>query len=154
MSYDSRLSGVLHILLHMTEFREVTPSERLAKIMDTNPVVVRRILAGLRQSGIVQSEKGHGGGWSLAREPSTITLLSIYTALGSPSLFALSHRSPSPHCLLEQAVNNALEHTFERAQGQILAQLQQTTLAALAQDVDQRRQAKYGSAHEAQVTEP
>jgi hypothetical protein len=29
--------------------------------MDTNPVVLRRVMAGLRDQGYVQSEKGHGG---------------------------------------------------------------------------------------------
>jgi Rrf2 family protein len=145
MSPDSRLSGVLHILLHMTKFQEAVPSERLAKIMDTNPVVVRRILAGLREQGIVQSEKGHGGGWSLTRDPGSITLLNVYTALGSPPIFALTHRSPSPHCLVEEAVNGALEDTFKAAQAQIFAQLQHITLAALAEEVDQRQQAKFGS---------
>jgi DNA-binding IscR family transcriptional regulator len=145
MSYDSRLSGVLHILVHLTEYREAVPSEGLAKIMGTNPVVVRRILGGLRESGIVQSEKGHGGGWSLAREPGDITLLSIYTALGSPPIFALSHRSPSPDCLVEQAVNGALENTFTSAQALIFAQLEHTTLAALVLDVEQRKEAKFGS---------
>jgi len=60
MSRDSRLSGVLHILLHMAERQGPVTSEALAKIMQTNPVVIRRTLAGLRERGYVRSEKGHG----------------------------------------------------------------------------------------------
>ena len=151
MKHDSRLSGILHILLHMTEFKEARPSEQLAKIMDTNPVVVRRILAGLRESGFVKSEKGHGGGWTLAREPGTITLFDVYKALDSPPIFALSHRSPQPQCLVEQAVNSALENAFEKAQTEIFAQLQNTTLATLAADFYQRRQALFGSSREVEA---
>jgi DNA-binding IscR family transcriptional regulator len=33
----------------------------------TNPVVIRRTFAGLREAGIVAATKGHGGGWRLAR---------------------------------------------------------------------------------------
>ena len=33
----------------------------LAQAMGTNPVVLRRVLAGLRDQGLVRSEKGHGG---------------------------------------------------------------------------------------------
>ena len=74
MKRDSRLSDVLHVLLHMAEHSEPSTSELLAKAMRTNPVVIRRVLAGLRERGLVRSEKGHGGGWTLARELSRITL--------------------------------------------------------------------------------
>ena len=57
MRHDSRLSGVLHVLLHMLEAGEPITSERLAEMMSTNPVVVRRIMAGLREAGFVHSEK-------------------------------------------------------------------------------------------------
>src|SRR3546814_14210830 len=67
MKRDSRLSGVLHVLLHMAEAGGPLTSASLAKAMQTNPVVVRRILAGLREAGFVRSEKGHGGGWKIAR---------------------------------------------------------------------------------------
>ncbi len=62
MRYDSRLSGVLHVLLHMAEMDGPVTSETLAKAMGTNPVVVRRIMAGLREQGYVRSEKGMAAG--------------------------------------------------------------------------------------------
>ena len=88
MRSDSRLSGVLHVLLHIAEHRGPVTSEVLAKAMKTNPVVIRRIMAGLREQGYIRSEKGHGSGWMLACDLSKVTLLDIYAALGSPSVFA------------------------------------------------------------------
>ncbi len=84
MKRDSRLSGVLHVLLHMAEHDGPITSEVLAKATDTNPVVIRRTMAGLREQGYVRSEKGHGGGWTLACDLSKVTLRDVYTALGSP----------------------------------------------------------------------
>jgi DNA-binding IscR family transcriptional regulator len=84
-------------------------SEDLAKLMATNPVVVRRIMAGLRQQGYVRSEKGHGGGWTLACDLSKVTLRDIYVAIGSPSLLAIGNRTEAPGCLVEQAVNASLQ---------------------------------------------
>ena len=55
MRRDSRLSGVLHVLLHMEQKDGPVTSEVLAKAMDTNPVVLRRVMAGLRDQGYVQS---------------------------------------------------------------------------------------------------
>ena len=75
-------------------------SKVLAKAMDTNPVVIRRVLAGLRDQGYVQSEKGHGGGWTLACDLSKVTLRDIYTALGAPSLLAIGNRTETPGCMV------------------------------------------------------
>ncbi len=66
MKYDGRLSGILHVLLHMAETKAPLTSDALAKTIATNPVVIRRIMAGLREQGYVHSEKGHGGGWTRA----------------------------------------------------------------------------------------
>jgi DNA-binding IscR family transcriptional regulator len=134
MRSDSRLSGVLHVLLHMAEHRGPVTSEVLAKAMKTNPVVIRRTMAGLRDQGYIRSEKGHGGGWTLACDLSKVTLLDIYTALGSPSVFAISNRTQTPGCLVEQAVNAALDQAFQDAEALLLSGLGQVTLAKLSAD--------------------
>ena len=138
MRRDSRLSGVLHVLLHMAEQKEPVTSEALAKAMDTNAVVIRRIMAGLRDHGHVRSEKGHGGGWTLARDLATISLRDVYEALGQPSLFALGNRTESPGCLVEQAVNAALDQAFEDAEALLLSRLGNVTLAMLSADFKKR----------------
>lgn len=135
MKRDSRLSGVLHLLVHMAQHDGPMTSALLAQALQTNPVVIRRTLAGLRNDGYVTSVKGHGGGWTLARDPHGITLRDIYTSLGSPPLLALGHRTEAPGCLVEQAVNAALGATFRDAEARLLAQLGEVTLAALAADV-------------------
>jgi DNA-binding IscR family transcriptional regulator len=135
MKRDSRLSGVLHVLLHMAEHDEPVTSEVLARAMSTNPVVIRRILSGLREHGYVQSEKGHGGGWSLARDLASVTLRDIYTALGCPSLLAIGNRTESPGCVVEQAVNAALGESFDAAEAFLLARFGEVTLAALSASV-------------------
>jgi Rrf2 family protein len=144
MKRDSRLSGVLHVLLHMAEHDGPMTSEVLAKAMDTNPVVVRRVMAGLRDQGYVESEKGHGGGWRIACDPSQVTLRDIYVALGQPGLIALGNRTEMPGCLVEQAVNAALTDTFRDAEALILARLGEVTLAALSADFHRRLAARGG----------
>lgn len=149
MSYmrrDSRLSGVLHVLLHMAEHDGPLTSEHMAKAMETNPVVIRRIMAGLREQGFVRSEKGHGGGWTLACDLTKVTLRDIYAALGSPSLFAVGNRTESPGCLVEEAVNAALDKSLHEAEALLLARLGEVTLAALSADV-RRRNAARGHTH-------
>jgi DNA-binding IscR family transcriptional regulator len=135
MRRDSRLSGVLHVLLHMAQKDGPVTSEVLAKAMDTNPVVLRRVMAGLRDQGYVQSEKGHGGGWTLACDLAKVTLRDVYAALGSPSLLAIGNRTETPGCGVEQAVNAALGKSFDAAEALLLDRLGEVTLAALGEDV-------------------
>lgn len=132
MRRDTRLSGVLHVLLHMAEQEEPVTSEALAKAMRTNPVVIRRTMAGLRSNGYVRSEKGHGGGWTLACDLSKVTLCDVYEALGCPSLLALGNRTEAPGCLVEQVVNAALDEAFRDAESVLLSQLGKVTLAELS----------------------
>jgi len=142
MKRDSRLSGVLHVLLHMAEARAPQTSEQLAKAMQTNPVVVRRILGGLREAGFVHSEKGHGGGWTIARDLSAITMRDIYDAIGRPRLMAMGNRTDAPGCLVEQAVNAALDASFHDAEALLLARFEAVTLAQLAADFHRRMAAR------------
>lgn len=138
MRQDSRLSGVLHILLHMAEKPEAATSETLAKAMHTNPVVIRRVMAGLRDKGYVRSEKGHGGGWTLSCDLAKVTLRDVYTALDSPPLLAIGNRSEKPGCLVEQAVNAALSPVFNDVEAMLLARLGEVTLAQLSADFHRR----------------
>lgn len=138
MKRDSRLSGVLHLLLHMAEHDGPVTSEVMAKAMTTNPVVIRRIMAGLRDAGFVRSEKGHGGGWTIARDLAAITLRDVYAALGSPELFAMGNRTDAPGCLVEQAVNAALDTAFCEAEALLLDRFGAVTLAQLSTDFHAR----------------
>jgi Rrf2 family protein len=134
MKQDNRLSAVLHALLHMADHGGPLTSADLAKMMSTNPVVVRRTMAGLRKAGFVRSEKGHGGGWELARPLDAITLRDIYDALGAPRLMAMGIPIAHPGCLVEQSVNRALGSAFADAEALLVARLGDVTLARLAAD--------------------
>lgn len=113
-------------------------SAELATCMTTNPVVVRRTMAGLREAGLVRSEKGHGGGWKIARDLSSVTLKDIFDALGSPSLMAMGLHLESPSCLVEQAVNQALTSAFAEAEAVLIGRFADVTLAQLAADFHER----------------
>jgi Rrf2 family protein len=142
MRRDGRLSGVLHVLLHLAQNDGPVTSAVLARAMATNPVVLRRVMSGLRERGYVRSEKGHGGGWTLACELSRVTLRDIYAALGSPLLLALEHRTRSPGCLVEEAVHAALERSFRDAEALLLQRFDDVTLATLDAEVRRRAAAR------------
>ena len=136
MRRDSRLSRMLHVLLHMGRHNEPVTSETIATMLSANPVVVRRTMAGLRDAGYVHSEKGHGGGWTLTCALADITLLDIYTALGNPTIFAIGEAVDHPDCLIEQAVNGVLNEVLQESRALLMAKFAAISLADLAREFD------------------
>jgi Predicted transcriptional regulator len=135
------------VLLHMAEQQGPVTSEMLARIMQTNAVVIRRVMAGLREAGYVRSEKGHGGGWSMACNPATVTLLDIYRAIGSPPLFAIGNRSDNPECAVERAVNEALDGPLRQAEALLIDSYATVTLASLSAGFHRHLPPDFASQH-------
>ena len=141
MSYmrrDSKLSSVLHVLLHLAHSDHPMTSEDMARFLDTNPVLVRRVLAGLRERGYISSNRGHGGGWSITCDLAGVTLRDIYEAVGAPPFFAVGNRVEAPGCLVEQVVNESLSEALDEAEALLLRQLGHVTLADLSAEFNRR----------------
>lgn len=146
MKSSSQLSDVLHVLLHMAEAEGPVTSETLAAAMQTNPVVLRRLMAGLRDAGLVTSAKGHGGGWLVALPLDRISLRDVHAALGAPPLVSLGFREDRPECLVARAVNDALQQAMQEAEALLLARLDGITLAVLSRSFHHRLVRRRGGA--------
>ncbi|MEX1056235.1 MAG: Rrf2 family transcriptional regulator [Natronospirillum sp.] len=131
MRKDSRLSRVLHVLVHLDAFDAPVTSDTMASMMNTNPVVVRRTMALLRDQGYVRSAKGHSGGWSLAKPLSEITLLDVHRALGESSVFTIGLTDEHTNCPIEHAVNGALKEVMNEAEALMLERFGEITLECL-----------------------
>lgn len=129
---------MLHLLIHLDRADGPMTSEAAAAMLGTNPVVVRRTLAGLRDAGIVRSTKGHAGGWTLSRPLDDLRMLDVYKALGEPRIFAIGLADPAPECLVEQAVNASMSEALRRAELLLVEQLSNITLGDIAEDFDRR----------------
>ena len=138
MKRSNRLSVALHVLVHLAE-REAGPmtSEQLAGCVRTNPVVIRRTLAGLRQAGRVRSTAGPGGGWSLARDPREISLGEVSAALGERLLFAVD-LALEAGCGVQGAVSGVMDEFLRDAEALLLERLGRISIADLAARVHGR----------------
>lgn len=133
---DSRLSRMLHVLLHMARDDQPFTSERIAEMLGTHAAVVRRTMAGLRKAGMVSSERGPQGGWRLACDLQQVTLLDVHQAVGGPNLFAIGPDRDNPDCAVERVVNDALADSLQQAEALLLSRLGAVTLADLARQFD------------------
>lgn len=139
MRRDCRLSRMLHVLLHMAHSSAPLTSEKIAEMLSTNPVVIRRTLGNLLRTGYVTATKGHGGGWTLARPLSEISLFDVYQALEEPEIFALGLSEDSPVCQVEKAVNQALSESLAAAEKIILSEFKGIKLSHLAKQIHAER---------------
>lgn len=133
MPQDTRLARLLHVLLHMHLHGGSTTSETIAQMLHTNPVVVRRTMAGLREAGHVVSTGGRGGGWSLAPDFSALTVADVYRAMAPARPFAFGPASDNPTCPVEAATNRFLAGAMQTAEQALLAQFAGQRLLDLAQ---------------------
>jgi len=142
MQISSRFSVAVHVLSLLALQREddgLLTSERMAGSVNTNPVVIRRLLGQLKKAGLVEVRPASGGTF-LARRPADIALLDVYRAVEvveQGQLFSV-HEQPNPACLVGRHIQAALDTTLQRAQTaleQVLAgvTLQQVTTDILAQ---------------------
>lgn len=138
MRNDSRLSRMLHVLLHMARHDGPMTSEAIAAMLRTNPVVVRRTMAGMRDAGYVRSEKGHGGGWVIACDLEKLSLLDVHRAVGGPRLFVIGNEHSNPDCAVEQLVNESVEDVLHEAEALLVQRLGAISLAELSRGFDAR----------------
>jgi Rrf2 family protein len=99
MSTNSRFAVAVHVLSLMAwSGEEPLKSEQVAESVNTNPVVIRRILKELAEAGLVVSQTGSLGGSRLAHDAAETTLLDVYQALEYNGVFSLHRTPPSRDC--------------------------------------------------------
>lgn len=131
-------------LLAMFEGGEPLPSGYMAGSVNTNAVVVRRVLGALREAGLARSQEGAGGGWYLARSPREITLLDAYRAVEGEPLFSLHNRQPNPACPVGRNIGGVLEDVFGEAESAMERRLAETTIAGMLEGIVARRAPRVG----------
>ena len=131
MRKSTRFPAAVHIMTMLAARpNDYMSSEIIAGSMDTNRVVVRRLLALLADAGLVSSQAGAAGGAKLERKASQITLLDIYQAVEPDSLFRL--HTPNPKCPVAACVTEDLQRVFADADRALATQFAAKTLASVS----------------------
>jgi Rrf2 family protein len=136
MQTSSRFAVAVHILALMAAAEdEPIKSDQMAGSVNTNPVVIRRIMCSLSRAELVISQTGAAGGSRLARKPGQISLLDVYRAVEEGGVFALHRQSPSRHCFVGGAIESVLKEVLGEVNLAVERTLAKTTIEQVFQSV-------------------
>ena len=134
MSTNSRFAVAVHVLSLMAwSGEEPLKSEQVAESVNTNPVVIRRMLLELAEAGLVVSQTGSLGGSRLANDPAKTTLLDVYRALECGGVFSLHKAPPSRDCPVGVNIETVLGDVLSEVDSAVERVLQNITINDVVQ---------------------
>src|SRR4030095_8852764 len=134
MSTNSRFAVAVHVLSLMAwSGEEPLKSEQVADSVNTNPVVIRRMLLELAEAGLVVSQTGSLGGSRLAGDPAKTTLLDVYQALECGGVFSLHRQPPSRECPVGVNIETVLGDVLLEVDSAVEAVLAKITISDVVQ---------------------
>ena len=134
MSTNSRFAVAVHVLTLMAwSGEEPLKSEQVAESVNTNPVVIRRMLCELAEAGLVVSQTGSLGGSRLASDPAKTTLLDVYQALECGGVFSLHRQPPSRDCPVGVNIETVLGDVLLEVDAAVEAVLARITISDVVQ---------------------
>jgi Rrf2 family protein len=136
MAANSRFAMATHIMTALAIGQEKITSSMLASSINTNPVVVRRILSELQKAGLVSTESGRNGGALLSKPAGHITLYDVYAAVDEGTLFAYNPNDPNKTCSLSCKMKSVLTPVFQAANSALADKLKKIKLSDLVEEVD------------------
>ena len=141
MQISSRFSIAVHSLLVIGYFQDKIKitGNKIAASVNTNPVIIRKLIVQLKQAGLVTVVVGSGG-TSLAKPPQSISLLDIYTAVNTNSennLFGF-HSQPNIKCPIGRNIHAVLDMHMEFSQMAMEKCLEKITLKELIDQLSEK----------------
>jgi Rrf2 family protein len=133
MATNTRLASAIHIMSFIAFAGDGgTTSEAVAHSLQTNPVVVRKILKDLAAQGLVTMRLGRSGGVELARPAARITVGDIYQAVENDAGIFSMRGQVNDRCVVAAAMTDKLGPIFEAANAAATRAFRDTRLDQLA----------------------
>lgn len=134
MQISSRFTVALHIFTYVDTFKDdyKVTSDFLARSINTNPVIIRKILTQLKNAGLITVARGTGG-ITVNRPLSEITFYDVYQAIEpveNGDLFHF-HEAPNPECPVGRNIHRLLDGKLKEIQNSMEDKMKEYTLADL-----------------------
>ncbi len=137
MATSSQFSIAVHVLVMLAKsVGENVKSEYIAESVNTNAVVIRRLLCDLKQANLVISQKGAAGGTILAKNADDINLNDIYQAVSTGEVFSLHRQKPNQDCPVGKNIEAVLCHLQKSIDSAVEEKLKRYSLADILKSVE------------------
>lgn len=140
MQISSRFTVALHIFTCVDTFKneyKIT-SDFLASSINTNPVIIRKILTQLKKSGLITVARGTGG-IEPTRPLKEITFYDVYEAIDpieNGDLFNF-HESPNPQCPVGKNIHTLLDRKLKSIQSAMENEMKKYTIDNLRDEMQE-----------------
>ena len=138
MSINSQFAVAIHILTLLAIEEKPLTSKFISQSVNTNPVVVRRIVGALQEANMVKTIMGADGGTKLTQDPQTITLLDVFRATGQGDALVLPNAEPNADCPCGANIQPAMLPFFDRAQAAMEDELAHIHLSEVVSNIQKR----------------
>ncbi|PQV65301.1 transcriptional regulator, BadM/Rrf2 family [Abditibacterium utsteinense] len=137
MATNCRFAFATHILSVLALHEKGScSSEVLAATVNTHPVVIRRLLLDLKEAGLIETQRGPGGGAKLSRCPQKITLGQIHRAVaGEIEAFGEHPNPPAQTCCVGREIKGILERVSSRARLAVEREFDAVSLADVLREI-------------------
>ena len=134
MQISSRFTVALHIFTCVEVFKDEykVTSDFLAGSINTNPVIVRKILTQLKNAGLIEVARGTGG-ITVTKPLDKITFYDVYEAIEpveNGDLFRF-HENPNPECPVGRNIHRLLDQKLQAIQGAMEDEMKRYTIEDL-----------------------
>jgi Rrf2 family protein len=131
-----RFAFAVHVMAVLAlEKANCCSSSRLARTVNTNPVVIRRLLIELQEAGLISTLRGPHGGALLKRKPEKVTLREIHHAVDHGNTFATHPKEPSTECPVGKKIAKVMQRIQDRTNLALARELEKMTLADVLRDL-------------------
>jgi len=118
---------------------EVIGSQILAASVNTNPVVVRRLLLALRRARLIETFTGKHGGARLRKKPREISLMDVYDAVEPRPVIPVNERKAFRRCHVSCNMKSIMSRVAGSTEDAVRNHLRSITLGELVRGLHSRR---------------
>ena len=138
MQITSRFTIAVHVLTCIEYFSDIekVTSNFLAGSIGVNPVIIRTVMGGLKEAGMIESSQGKSG-ITLAKKLDEISFYDVYKAIdnGHEGGIFNFHDNPNPDCPVGANIHKAMDERLLQVQNAMEAEMRKISVADVAADI-------------------
>ncbi|UQS84873.1 Rrf2 family transcriptional regulator [Apilactobacillus apisilvae] len=136
MKYSHKLSDAIHILTYVSISDSIDndlSSRAIAGSIESNPSLVRRLMANLSKANLLKSSQGKVN-IKLGRSAKEISILDVYKAIEEPDLL---HVDPDTNvkCIVGANIQKTLNSAYNKIQKQAESEMDKISIYDIMNDI-------------------